>query len=72
MNPDFRRSFKSMARVLGVDEDTARNRAKRLEKIGFVTGWTLMVNPNIIGRHQSGVHFDVPSSVSKKELVSRL
>ncbi len=72
LNPDFRRSFRSIARIVGVDEDTVRNRLSRLKESGFIEDWAIMLNPNLLGFHQTGISFDVASSISKRELISRL
>jgi len=72
LTPNFRRSFRAIARALAVDEDTVRNRVKRLQRVGFIQNWSIMLNPNLLGLHQSTVQFDVPSTVSKSELISRL
>jgi DNA-binding Lrp family transcriptional regulator len=58
LDPDFRKSFQDIAKVLGVDSDTVRNRVKRLENIGFIQGWNVLLNPSILGVKESVVWFD--------------
>jgi DNA-binding Lrp family transcriptional regulator len=72
LDPDFRKSFRTIAKVLGVSIDTVRNRVKRLEKIGFILGWNVLLNPSIVGQKESAVWFDVPPSVSKNDLIEEL
>jgi DNA-binding Lrp family transcriptional regulator len=72
LDPDFRKSFVDVAKVLGVDPDTVRNRAKRLEKIGFISGWNVLLNPSVLGQKEWVVWFDVPGGVSKEDLIAGL
>ncbi len=72
LSPDFRKSFRMIARTIGIDEETVRRRVKRLEQIGFVTGWDVILNPSVLGMGESVVVFDVPPETSKAELVARL
>jgi DNA-binding Lrp family transcriptional regulator len=72
LDSDFRKPFRDIAKILNVHEDTVRNRAKRLEKIGFVAGWNVLLNPCILGLKESVVWFDVPAAVSKADLIDGL
>jgi DNA-binding Lrp family transcriptional regulator len=72
LDPNFRKSFRSMARTLKIDEDTVRNRAHRLEEIGFITDWRLHLNPHILGLDYSYIWLEVPASVPKNDLISKL
>ena len=72
LDPDFRKSFRDIAKVLRVDVDTVRNRVKRLEKIGFIQGWNVLLNPCILGQKESAAWFDVPSAVSKGDVIAGL
>jgi DNA-binding Lrp family transcriptional regulator len=44
-----RRSLRQVARRLGVDELTVRARLEKLRRQGFLKGWHVFVNPNLLG-----------------------
>ena len=71
---DGRRSFKSIAKSLGVAENTVRSRVKKLEQEGVleVTG---LVNPEALPRHRAivvGVKLKTMDLVKKGEEFSKL
>ena len=72
LNPAFRKSFRSIARTLKVEEDTVRSRVGRLEQIGFIKEWCTHPNPNILGIKENMIWLDIPSSTSKDDLVEKL
>ena len=72
LRSDFRRSYRSMARKLQVDEVTVRNRIKRFQQSGFLKGWQLIVNPRLLGVRLAQVWFDVRPASAKDELVRKL
>ncbi len=72
LDPDFRKSYRTIARDLGVDEGTVRYRVKRFHGTGFIRDWHVMPNPGLWGGGQAIVWLDVPPSVPKQELVERL
>ena len=49
LSMDPRTSFKAIARSLDIDELTVRNRLRRLQRMGFLKGWRLFVNPTLLG-----------------------
>lgn len=67
-----RESYVDVARKLGVDEETVRNRLRRLKESGFLLGWRLMPNPSLFGRSSIMQHlaFDGPSA--KEDAIPRL
>lgn len=69
---DIRRSYRSVARRLGIDEVTANNRIKRFWKIGFLRGWQLVVNPELLGVSWTQVWFDILHPATKSEAISRI
>ena len=72
LRSDFRRSYRSMARKLQVDEVTVRNRIKRFQQSGFLKGWQLIVNPRLLGVRLAQLWFDVRPPSAKDELVRKL
>jgi len=49
LNGDARRSYREIARALGVSISTVSNRLKRLEADGVVTGYVPVIDPKRIG-----------------------
>ena len=72
LDPDFRRSYRSMARKLRVDEVTVRNRIKRFQQSGFLKGWQLIVNPGLLGVRFAQLWFDVRPPSAKDDLIRKL
>ena len=72
LQSDFRRSYRSMARKLRVDEVTIRNRIKRFQQSGFLKGWQLFVNPRLLGVRLAQLWFDVRPPSAKDELIRKL
>jgi DNA-binding Lrp family transcriptional regulator len=68
---DPRRSFRAIARNLGIDELTVRNRLRKLHRMGFLKGWHLFVNPSLLGLNMVELLVDVRSS-SKEDLIEKL
>jgi DNA-binding Lrp family transcriptional regulator len=70
---NVRRSYVEVARNLGVDEETVRNRLKRLKESGFLVGWRLLPNPSsLLGRGFVMQHMTFDGPVSKGKAISRL
>jgi DNA-binding Lrp family transcriptional regulator len=61
-----------VAKGLEVDEETVRNRLKRMNDARFLLGWQLVLNPVLLGREAAIVELRVDESVSKREAISRL
>lgn len=61
-----------MAKRLAIDEETVRNRLKRMSEVGFLRGWQLILNPVLLGREAAIVELRVSDSGSKPEVISRL
>ncbi len=68
----FRDSVASIARRVGVDEDTVRHRLKRIEGSGFIQDWRLYVNASLWGGGNVQIRFDVESTAPKSAIVERL
>ena len=69
---DVRISYANLAKGLAIDEETVRNRLRRMNDVGFLEGWQLILNPILLGWEAAVVELRVGESVSKKEVISRL
>ena len=69
---DFRASFRSMARRLGVEEATLRNRIKSFQQSGVLNGWRVFVNPTLLGYGVAEIWLDVSPPSSKREMIRKI
>src|SRR5438309_46589 len=72
LEPDIRRSYRNVARKLRIDEVTVRNRIKRLQLSGFLKGWRVIVNPNLLGVHLAQLWLNVQPLTRKDALIEKL
>lgn len=63
-----RQSYSSIARKLGVDEETVRRRIRRAEQRGLLGGSELVLNPYLIGREPVAMEVKVAGSDKAKKL----
>lgn len=66
-----RRTYLDVASKLGVDEETVRNRLRRLRESGYLKGWRVLPNPAVFGRESRMVFLELDSK-SKEEKISTL
>jgi DNA-binding Lrp family transcriptional regulator len=64
---NVRETYSSIARKVGVDEETVRRRLKRAEKLGSMPGWRMMLNPRLIGYEAASLDFEVNSDDEQKK-----
>jgi len=69
---DVRISFANVAKRLALDEETVRNRLRRMNEVGFLQGWQLVLNPSMLGRKAAMVELGVNAPESKPRAISRL
>src|SRR4029077_11460395 len=69
---NVRESYASIARRIGVDEETVRKRIKRAEKAGSIVRWRVTVAPNLIGCVDVYVDLEVGGSKRKADMISQL
>ena len=69
---DIRESYASIAKRVGVDEETIRKRIKRMEREGLIMGWRVMINPSLIGRSYVAIDTAVREVGKKADVISRL
>lgn len=67
-----RSSFKGIAEKLGVDEETVRNRLRRMQEYGMLRGWRAMVNPELLGRQASVLYLEFDDEEAKDGAVEKL
>jgi DNA-binding Lrp family transcriptional regulator len=72
LDPNFRKSFRLIAKTLSIDVDTVRGRLRRLQTIGFIRNWNVLLNPSVFGLRESLVWFDVPAALQKHDVVESL
>ncbi len=72
MNAQFRQSYEAIARRVGVDEETVRNRVKGYHRSGFIQDWRTIVNPNLLRSGELAIWMDVNPPTSKDEVVEKI
>ncbi len=71
LSMDPRKSFRAIARNLGVDELTVSERLQKLRRMGFLRGWLLFFNPNLLGLKQAQLLFEI-GSTNREEKIEKL
>lgn len=71
-NPVLRKSFRSIAKELGVDQGTVRKRMKIFQDQEILKGWYLGVSPGVTGNDVVHAWFDVKSESAKPGLIKTL
>ena len=71
-SPSFRPPFRSVARKLGVDENTVRKRLAKLRSSGILRGWLVAVNPTLLGQRVVLVWLQVGRAAGKTEILQQL
>ncbi len=61
-----------MARKLGVDEETVRNRLRMMREMGLLRGWRLIVNARLLGMESSNLVLEFESPESKEAAMMRI
>lgn len=72
LESDIRRSYRSAAKKLRIDEVTIRNRIKRLQLSGFLKGWRLVVNPTLLGLRFGQLWLNVRPLSGKDDMIRKL
>jgi hypothetical protein len=67
-----RKSYADVARKLEVDEETVRNRLKRMKESGLLIGWRLFPNATLFGRSSIMQHMTFDSPTAEEGAISRL
>jgi DNA-binding Lrp family transcriptional regulator len=69
---NVRESYSSIAKRVGVDEETVRKRIKRQEKLGILQGWRAAIHPNLIDCVDAYIDLEVGNIDRKDEIISQL
>lgn len=64
---DVRASMGAAARTLGITRDAVRSRMQRMEELGILTGWDVMVHPELLGTRLT--RFEVSVDEARKQRV---
>ncbi|MDA4130184.1 MAG: AsnC family transcriptional regulator [Thaumarchaeota archaeon] len=72
VDSNVRKSLSSIARKLKVDENTVKNRIEGLKRSGFLRGWWVGVNPNLVSQKMTQVWFDVNSASAKQDVIKKV
>ncbi len=68
----FRSSVRTIASRLGADDTTVRNRYKRLQESGAMSGWNFIVNPTFFGCRMGTIMLDVEPESAKADMIRKL
>ncbi|MGA2664130.1 MAG: Lrp/AsnC family transcriptional regulator [Nitrososphaerales archaeon] len=68
----LRKSFRSMAKDLGVDQGTIRSRIKKFQEQGVLRGWYLGNSPGITGQSVIYAWLRVEPEAGKEEVIEKL
>jgi DNA-binding Lrp family transcriptional regulator len=69
---DVRISYAHVAKGLAIDEQTVRNRLRRMHDAAFLKGWQLVLNPILLGRKAAIVELRANGPVFKAVAISQL
>lgn len=69
---NFRKPLLEVAKEVGVDEGTVRNRLGRIQRSGFIRSRVTMVNPSTLRLRDLHVRFEVLPRSSKDDVVRKL
>lgn len=69
-----RESYVTVAKKLGIDDQTVRSTIERMQKSGFLKGWSVSLNPHIIGMQCGSVIVkgNERATPSKDKVISQL
>ena len=69
---NVRESYASLAKRLGVDEETVRLRVKHARESGLMPSWRIVVNPRLVGHGAAGVDLEVADGIPKSKVIAQL
>lgn len=69
---DVRESYASIAKRVGVNEETVRKRVRRLERLGTVQGWRVVIHPKLVGCSEAMIDLEVGFGKSKEGVLAEL
>ncbi|HYW00141.1 MAG TPA: winged helix-turn-helix transcriptional regulator [Candidatus Acidoferrum sp.] len=69
---NVRKSYKDIAKKIGVDQETIRLRLRRMRQQGYLLGWRLIPNPLLIGRGSFTLLMEFDDQTANKNARNRL
>ena len=69
---NMKKTYVDIARKLGVDEETVRNRIKSMKEGGFLLGWILHPNPALLSRKSVFIFLSFDSQEAKESAIPGL
>jgi len=69
---DVRESYSTIAKKLGVDEETVRKRLKRAQLAGVLEGFHLIPNPHLFRMESSAIELEIDDEARKPGVVSQI
>jgi len=69
---NVKKSHAAIAKKLRVDEETVRNRLRRMKQEGYLQGWRLIPNPALIGRRAAFLLIGFEDSNTKEKAIDKL
>jgi DNA-binding Lrp family transcriptional regulator len=69
---NVRRSYTDVARKLGVDEETVRNRLRMMKEMGLLLGWRLIVNARLLGMESSNFVLEFQEPEAKEASIPHI
>jgi DNA-binding Lrp family transcriptional regulator len=69
---NVKKTYVDIARRIGVDEETVRNRVKSLRETGFLVGWRLVPNPVLLDRSPAFMFLSFQDREAKEDAISKL
>ena len=67
-----RKTYADVASRLGVDEETVRNRLRRLKESGFLLGWRVVPHPRLLGCESSMLLLEFDDQEEKETAIPKL
>jgi DNA-binding Lrp family transcriptional regulator len=68
----LRPTYSSVAKKLGVDEETIRLNVRQAQRDGTIVGWFSDINPNILGQETTTVILEVDDASKKDSLIKQI
>jgi DNA-binding Lrp family transcriptional regulator len=67
-----RRSFRSIAKSIKIDQHAIRNRIRKLQEQGVIKRWYIVVNPALFGLKTALLQFYLPANSDKDEIMQSI
>jgi DNA-binding Lrp family transcriptional regulator len=71
-NAQVRRSFRSLANSIKIDQHAIRNRIRRLQEQGVIRRWYIAINPAIFGLKTVTLQFFLPANSDKDKIIQKI